>query len=295
VVLGLVLVAVPAAASEFWIFVTIQIMAFSLYAVAFNLLLGYGGMLAFGFATFFGLGAYALGILRLKLGIGMLPSMLAAPFIAAAFGALIGYFCIRLSGIYFGMLTFAFQMLAYAIFVKSYEFAGGDDGLHGLTIAGPLGTPRGLYALTFVTVLAGLLLMHRIVLSPFGLALRAQRSNERKSLASGIPVRRHKWMAFVLAAFFAGLAGALSGLANQSVFPDWLDWRASAVPIIMTILGGMNRFIGPVLGAAIYVLLQTVMTGYTEYWSILMGVLILALVMLMPSGVVSVLERRGHG
>jgi branched-chain amino acid transport system permease protein len=288
-----VLTSAPLPLSDFWTFILVQMMDYALYAVAFNLLLGYGGMLAFGFATFFGLGAYTLGILQVRLGLNVLPAVLAAPLVASLFAAVIGYFCVRLSGIYFGMLTFAFQMLAYAVFIKSYALAGGDDGLHGLVMPGIAGTPLGIYYISLVIVALCLWLLARIGQSPFGLALRAQHSNVNKSLAIGINVKLEKWLAFVIAGFFAGVSGALSGLATQSVFPDWLDWRASAVPIIMAILGGTQRFIGPVIGACVYVALQTVMTGVTEYWSLIMGILIIAIVMLMPNGIVS-LPRLRH-
>jgi branched-chain amino acid transport system permease protein len=292
--LALAVLLLPPLLSDFWIFVFIQIIAFALYAVSFNLLLGYGGMLAFGYATFFGLGAYAFGILLVKVGAGVVISMFAAPFIAGAAGGLIAYFCIRLSGIYFGMLTFAFQMLAYSIFLKSYDLAGGDDGLRGLVIHGLLGTPKGIYYFALTVVTLCLALIWRIVHSPFGIVLRAQRNNERKSLAIGINVDLHRWSAFVISSFFAGVAGVFWAIANQSVFPDWLDWRASAVPIVMTILGGTTSFAGPIVGAAIYVMLQTVMTGYTEYWALFMGCLILVIVILMPQGVIHLFTRRHH-
>jgi len=292
VLLVAVLACAPLPLSDFWIFVLVQMMDYALYAVAFNLLLGYGGMLAFGFATFFGLGAYTLGILQVRLGFDVVPAVLAAPLVASLFAAVIGYFCVRLSGIYFGMLTFAFQMLAYAVFIKSYDLAGGDDGLHGLVVPGIVGTPRGIYYVSLAIVALCLWLLARIGSSPFGLALRAQRSNVNKSLAIGINVKLEKWLAFVIASFFAGVSGALSGLATQSVFPDWLDWRASAVPIVMAILGGTQRFIGPVIGACVYVVLQTVITGMTEYWSMIMGVLIIGIVVLMPNGIVGFFRLR---
>jgi branched-chain amino acid transport system permease protein len=292
VLLVAVLACAPLPLSDFWIFVLVQMMDYALYAVAFNLLLGYGGMLAFGFATFFGLGAYTLGILQVRLGFHVVPAVLAAPLVASLFAAVIGYFCVRLSGIYFGMLTFAFQMLAYAVFIKSYDLAGGDDGLHGLVVPGIVGTPRGIYYVSLAIVALCLWVLARIGSSPFGLALRAQRSNVNKSLAIGINVKLEKWLAFVIASFFAGVSGALSGLATQSVFPDWLDWRASAVPIVMAILGGTQRFIGPVIGACVYVVLQTVITGMTEYWSMIMGVLIIGIVVLMPNGIVGFFRLR---
>jgi branched-chain amino acid transport system permease protein len=296
VVAVLLAMALPFVVSEFWVFVLMRIAVYGMYALAFNLLLGYGGMLAFGFTAFFGLGAYALGILKVKFGAPVLLAVAAAPIIVSVIGGAVGYFCIRLSGIYFGMLTFAFQMLAYAIFVKAYDFSGGDDGLHGLVAPAALGSPLRLYFFILAVVLLCVWLMWRIVHSPFGLALSAQRNNERKSAAIGINVRLQKWTAFVIASGFAGLAGALAGLANQSVFPDWLDWRASAVPIVMTILGGAQSFFGPLIGAVIYVVLHTFVAGYTEYWALLMGVLIIGIVLVLPTGVVSLrVPRSRHG
>jgi len=178
------------------------------------------------------------------------------------------------------------------VFIKSYDLAGGDDGLHGLVVPGIVGTPRGIYYVSLAIVALCLWVLARIGSSPFGLALRAQRSNVNKSLAIGINVKLEKWLAFVIASFFAGVSGALSGLATQSVFPDWLDWRASAVPIVMAILGGTQRFIGPVIGACVYVVLQTVITGMTEYWSMIMGVLIIGIVVLMPNGIVGFFRLR---
>ena len=279
-----VALAAPLLVSDFWIFVFIEMLVFALYAVTFNLLLGYGGMLAFGHAVFFGIGAYSLAILMKKVGIGALGAGLVAPVAAAAAAAIVGYFCVRLTGIYFGMLTFAFQMLVYTVVFKSYELTGGDDGLSGIDAGGLAGTPLGFYYLTLVICAGSLWVLWRLVRSPFGLALRAQRNNEVKCLALGIHVRLHKLLTLVIAAFFAGLAGALFALANHSVFPGWLNWTASATPIVMTILGGMHHFLGPVVGAVIYVLLQTWLTGLTEYWALFLGAAIILLVILMPNG-----------
>jgi branched-chain amino acid transport system permease protein len=284
----------PFAVSDFWIFVFIEVLVFALYAVTFNLLLGYGGMLAFGHAVFFGIGAYSLAIMMKKAGLGAFAATVLSPLVAAAVGAAIAYFCVRLTGIYFGMLTFAFQMLVYTVVFKSYELTGGDDGLSGINAGGIAATPQGFYYVTLLVVAAAVWLLWRLVHSPFGLALRAQRSNDRKSLALGINTPLHKWLTFVIAAFFAGLAGALFALANQSVFPGWLNWTASATPIVMTILGGMHTFVGPIVGAVIYVLLQTLLTGLTEYWALFLGAAIILLVMLMPNGVTGLMRGRGH-
>ena len=271
VVAAVTVLGVPFAVSDFWVFVFIEMLVFSLYATTFNLLLGYGGMLAFGHAAFFGIGAYSLAIMMKQFGVDALGAAMISPLLSAMSGAIIGYFCIRLTGIYFGMLTFAFQMLVYTVVFKSYQLTGGDDGLSGINAGGFAATPRGFYYVTLIVVAVGLYLLWRLVRSPFGLALRAQRSNDRKSLALGINVRLHRWVTLVIAAFFAGLAGGLFALANHSVFPGWLNWTASATPIVMTILGGMNYFAGPIVGAAIYVLLQTWLMGVTEYWALFLG------------------------
>jgi branched-chain amino acid transport system permease protein len=287
-----VALAAPFMVSDFWIFVFIEMLVFALYAVTFNLLLGYGGMLAFGHAAFFGIGAYSLAIMMKKLGIGTLPAAIAAPVISAVAAMIVGYFCVRLTGIYFGMLTFAFQMLAYTVVFKSYDLTGGDDGLSGIDAGGIAATPLGLYYLTLVVTAVALWLLWRLVHAPFGLALRAQRANDAKCLALGINVRLHRWLTLVIAAFFAGLAGALFALANHSVFPGWLNWTASATPIVMTILGGMHNFFGPVIGAVMYVLLQTWLTGMTEYWALFLGAAIIGLVILMPNGLTGFLRGR---
>jgi len=295
-VIGLVCLAAallaPHAVSDFWVFVFIEMLVFGLYAVSFNLLLGYGGMLAFGHAVFFGIGAYTVAILMKKAGWDALPATLLSPPAAAIAGAVVGYFCIRLSGIYLGMLTFAFQMLVYTVVLKSYDFTGGDDGLNGLKISGLAGTPRGFYYVTLVVVAVALFVLWQLVRSPFGLALRAQRGNARRSLALGINVALHRWLTFVIAAFFAGLAGSLFALANHSVFPGWVNWTASATPIVMTILGGMHSFVGPIVGSIIYVLMQTWLTGLTEYWALFLGVTIILLVTLLPEGVMGLLPGR---
>jgi branched-chain amino acid transport system permease protein len=281
----------PWLVSDFWVFVFIEMLVFSLYAVSFNLLLGYAGMLAFGHAVFFGIGAYALAILMKKAALGPLAAALLAPWITAIAGAVIGYLCIRLSGIYLGMLTFAFQMLVYTVVLKSYDFTGGDDGLSGINSTGLAASPQGFYYVTLVVVAGALVLLWRITRSPFGLALQAQRGNARRSAALGMDVSLHRWLTFVIAAFFAGLAGALFALANHNVFPGWINWTASATPIVMTILGGMHSFVGPIVGSIIYVLMQTWLTGLTEYWALFLGITIILLVILLPNGVMGLLRN----
>jgi branched-chain amino acid transport system permease protein len=285
----------PLVSGQFWTFVYIEVIVFALYAVTFNLLFGFGGMLPFGHAAFFGLGAYSLAVLVKKAAWHPLLALGAAPLLGAVAAAFVALFCVRLTGIYLGMLSFSFQMLLYTVIFKWYSLTGGDDGLSGIALDGPLGTPIGLYYLSLALVTLGLVFLWALVRSPFGKALQAAKSNPMKSMAIGVNVPFHRGVAFVLAGAFAGLAGALFVLANQSVFPGWLNWTASAIPIVMTVLGGMHSFVGPVIGSAVYVVLQTVLTGYTEYWALILGVMVIAIVMLMPEGIAGFFDRARRG
>ena len=287
--------AMPLLLSDFWLFVAIQALAFALYAVSFNLLLGYGGMLSFGHAAYFGLGGYGVGILMVKLALPLWMGLVAAPLVAAVAAALVGYFSVRLSGIYFAMLTFAFQMLFYTIALKATGLTGGDDGITGLVRPSALVDPGALYLFVLTIVALALGCLYRVVVSPFGQTLRAARENALRVQYLGVDVRVHRWTAFVIAGAFAGLAGGLFALSTGSVFPGWLNWTASATPVVMAVLGGLRVFLGPVVGAIVYVGLETMISGYTEYWPLFMGGTIIALVLLLPAGILGSRFGRAAG
>lgn len=282
--LAAALLALPFALSEFWTFIAIEILAFALYAASFNLLLGYGGMLSFGHAAYFGVGGYAVALLAKKAGLPIMLGFVAAPFAAAAVATIVGYFSVRRTGIYFAMLTFAFQMLLYTIALKAGGVTGGDDGITGVRPTGLLGQAIPYYYFALAVVAAALYGLHRLIGSPFGYALRALRANPRRVQFVGVNVRAHQWATFVLAGGLAGLAGALFAMVTGNVFPSALNWTASATPIVMAVLGGIHTFWGPALGAAVYVVLEVVISGRTEYWPLAMGLIILALVLALPEG-----------
>jgi branched-chain amino acid transport system permease protein len=296
---GIALLALPLALTDFWIFIAIEVLAFSLYAVTFNVLLGYGGMLSFGHAAFFGVGGYAAALLVKQTGLSaalafaLVPAVAMA--VAAAVAAVIGFFSVRRSGIYFAMLTFAFQMLLYTIALKATGFTGGDDGMTGLKPPGALARPLAYYYFALTLVGAALYVLFRLVSSPFGYTLRALRSNARRVQYVGVDVRAHQLATFVVSGAFAGLAGAVFALSSGNVFPSWLNWTASATPIVMAVLGGVHTFLGPALGAAVYVVLEVLISGKTEYWPLVMGAVILALVLLMPEGLMGVVQKRRTG
>jgi len=295
---GLALVALPLVLPDFWMFIGVEVLAFALYAVSFNLLLGYGGMLSFGHAAFFGAGGYAAALVAAQRSLP-LPLMLvlvpaAAMLTAGAAAVLIGLFSVRRAGIYFAMLTFAFQMLLYTIALKATSLTGGDDGLTGLKLPGAIGRPVGYYYFALALTAAGLYVLHRLVHSPFGATLRALRANALRVQYLGVDVRAHRLAAFVASGAFSGLAGALFALSSGNVFPGWLNWTASATPVVMAVLGGTATFFGPALGAAVYVVLEVVISGHTEYWPLTMGVVITILVLLAPGGLTG-LWKTGFG
>jgi len=291
-VLGISVLILPHFISSFWVITATEVFIFGLYAVSFNLLLGYGGMLSFGHAAYFGIGAYTTALLMKKAGFPMPLAFLAAPFVSATAAGLLGFFCVRLRGVYFAMLTFAFQMLIYTVIFKWYSFTGGDDGVSGVFPPAFIGSPINYYYFAIIMVILGLILLYMIVNSPFGYAMKAIRESLLRSKYVGINVTLYCWLTFVLAGFFAGLAGALYAFSKSSVFPDWLYWTASAIPIFMAVFGGIQVFWGPVVGAAGYVLLETIITGFTQYWPMIMGIILLFLVILIPNGLVSLVERR---
>jgi branched-chain amino acid transport system permease protein len=293
---ALLLLGLPFALSEFWLFIAIEVLAFALYAVSFNVLLGYGGMLSFGHAAFFGVGGYAAAILLKKAGLPAMVAFALVPVVAVAVSALlalaIGFFSVQRSGIYFAMLTFAFQMLLYTIALKATGITGGDDGMTGLKPPGALARPFYYYYFALALVVPALYMLYRLVSSPFGFTLRALRANPRRVQYVGVNVRAHQLATFVVSGAFAGLAGGLFALSTGNVFPGWLNWTASATPIVMAVLGGVHTFLGPALGAAVYVVLEVLISGKTEYWPLAMGVIIVVLVLLMPEGLSGFRRRK---
>jgi branched-chain amino acid transport system permease protein len=292
---AVVLLALPFTITPFWTFIAIEVLAFALYAVSFNLLLSYGGMLSFGHAAFFGVGAYAAALAIKTAGWGIVLSVVAAPVVGALFALVIGYFSVRRTGIYFAMLTFAFQMLLYTVAMKATGITGGDDGISGIKPPGALANPIVYYFFALAIVAATLYALYRLVDSPYGYTMRAVRANARRMQYLGVNTYRHQLATFVIAGAVAGLAGALFAISSGNVFPSWLNWTASATPIVMALLGGINSFFGPVLGAAVYVLLEIVISGRTEYWPLVMGTIILALVLLLPAGLMGLRARLRRG
>jgi branched-chain amino acid transport system permease protein len=289
------LVVVPPLLPTFYVWVLVEVLAFALFAASLHLLMGSGGMVSFGHAATFGLGAYGAALLVHWAKAPMLLAFAAAPVVAALGAALYGYFCVRLSSIYFAMLTLAFAQIAYAIVHQWYDVTGGDNGLLGIWPAPWLAAPLAYYYLALVASGTGVGLLALVGRAPFGLTLRAVRDHARRAEAVGVNIRVHQWTAFVVAGFFGGLAGATFVFLKGSVFPNYLAVPMSVEPLVMVLLGGVQAFAGAPLGAAVYKVLDTVATKYTEYWQLVIGAILIVLVLVFPRGILGILPERRRG
>ena len=291
---------VPLLPGEYWTQVATEILILGLFAMSFNLLYGYMGQISFGHAAFFGLGAYATAMLftALKTPAGSIGipefilSLLVGPPVAALGALIVGFFCVRLTGIYFAMLSLAFGELLFYIVFSWYSFTKGDDGIQGLLPPLYFQDAANYYYLTLAIVIIALLLMWRITESPFGYIMRTLRDNQRRAAFLGINVRLHMLMNFVIAGAFAGLAGALWGPFSRSVSPGLLGWQESGIAVFMTLIGGAGALIGPIVGSVIYTMLQAVVKMYTVYWPLTIGTIILLIVLFVPGGVLGLIDKR---
>ena len=286
------LVIVPPLLPTFHVWVLVEILALALFAASLHLLMGTGGMVSFGHAAAFGLGAYGAALLMKVASVSMPVAFVLAPVAAALCAVVIGFFCVRLSSIYFAMLTLAFAQILYAIVHQWYDVTGGDNGVLGVWPAPWLAAPLRYYYLALAACVGGIGALAVIERAPFGLVLRAARDHARRAESVGINVRRHQWLAFVIAGFFGGLAGATYVFLKGSAFPEYFSVPRSVEPLVMVLLGGVQSLAGAPIGAAIYKLLDTVATKYTEYWQLVLGVILVTLVLAFPRGVLGVLERR---
>ncbi|HLF49778.1 MAG TPA: ABC transporter permease, partial [Methylomirabilota bacterium] len=286
------LVAAPLVLPTFYVWLLVEMLAFALFATSLHLLMGTGGMVSFGHAAYFGVGAYGAALLMKYLGLPMPLAFLAAPLLAAAASVVFGFFSVRLTSIYFAMLTLAFAQIVFAIVHQWYEVTGGDNGLLGVWPPWWLKSPARYYYWALAAGAAGIALLRVVAASPFGLTLRAARDHARRAEAVGINIRAHQLVAFVVAGFFAGLAGAIFVYLKGSVFPGYVDAPMSVQPLVMVLLGGVGSFAGPALGAVVYKLLDSVITRYTEYWQVVLGAILILVVTTFPRGIVGVLGWR---
>ena len=280
-----IFVLLPFGLPRFYTYLTALIVTMGLLSTSLNFALGFGGIYQLHHAVFYGTGAYGAAVMIAKLGYNPWVAFIAGPLVAAALSLIIGVICIRLSKLYFGMLQISLGSLVWAIVYRWYSFTGGDDGIHGISVPSMIGSTKGAYYFTMIVAGFAMFLMYRILNSPFGSTLQGIRDNAVRSQAIGVNVRRHQLTAIVMAGFFAGVAGVLFVVVDNSVFPDMMFWTLSLEITIMALLGGWFTFLGPMLGAAMIVLLRTFVSAYTEYWTLAMGILLMLVILFLPEGV----------
>ncbi len=295
--LGLLAVALalaPLALPPFFLQLLTEIAIVGLFATAFNLLMGFGGMVSFGHAAYFALGAYAAALLVKRAGVPMLLALPAAPLAAAGGALLFGFFIVRLTHTYFAMLSLAFAQIVFTVIFKWKSLTGGDDGLLDVWPPATLKSPAAYYYFTLATVALSLIALHAISESPFGYALRSVRENPRRARFIGINVRRLQLLAFVISGAFSGLAGGLFAFYNGSVFPDFAYFTKSFEPLVVALLGGAQSFFGPLAGAFGFKILEWLISRqWPVYWPLFLGTMVVLVIVALPQGFVGLAGGRG--
>ena len=290
--LFILLLVFPLVITRFYTYLLALIFVSGLAAMSLNLVLGYGGIYQFHHAVFYGVGAYGAALTITKLGYSPWIGFLVGPLLAAFISLVMGVICVRLSKLYFGMLQISLGSLVWAIVYRWYSFTGGDDGIHGVPMPDLIGSTMGSYYFALFVTAACLIVMYFIVKSPFGSALQGIRDNPVRSEAVGVNVKLHQLVALVIAGFFAGVAGVLFVVVDNSAFPDMLFWTLSLEILIMCLLGGWLTFLGPMLGAAIMVALRTFASTFTEYWTLIQGIILMLVIIFLPQGVLGYVNAK---
>ena len=285
------LAVLPLFSGEYTLVLLTDILVLALFAVSLHFIMGPGGMLSFGHAAYFGIGAYAAALLLVR---GALPMPLAvalAPLAAGAAAAVSGWFCVRLSGVYLAMLTLAFAQIAWSVAFQWDAVTGGSNGLVGIWPPAWLSSKTAYYYVALGIAALGCLLAWRAIFSPFGYALRASRDSPLRAEAIGIDVRAQQWRAFILAGILAGLAGGLYAFSKGSISPETLSVPRSVDALVMVLLGGLQTVTGPAWGAAALTWLHDAVSRNVDYWRALLGAVVLLLVLAFPRGLAGALRR----
>lgn len=289
------LVMLPNVTDGFVLVLFVDVLVAMLFAASLQFLMGIGGMVSFGHAAYFGLGAYGAALCVKYLGFTMEPALLAGPVVGALGALFFGWFCVRLSGVYLAMLTLAAAQILWGIAFQWQDVTGGDDGILGLWPSDWASSQTSFYYLALGLCVAGLWLLRRIAYSPFGYVLRGGRDSELRAEAIGLDLKFHQWMAFVLVGGMAGLAGVIFAFSKGSIFPDILSIPHSVDALIMVLLGGIQSLFGPILGAISFIMLEDWISRF-DYWRFIFGTIILLIVIMAPnglSGLVATLWNKG--
>jgi len=299
--LGVLILAVfPFVGAEYYIELVVRIMIFGIFAMSLDLLIGFTGLVSFGHAAFFGLAGYILAIVTPEAsGVSLFWSLPLSILVSGLAAAIIGWFSVRTTGIYFIMITLAFAQMVFYYFQEAVQW-GGSDGMFlffrptvavGDTVILDLEQNRTFYFLVLGSLVASLLLVKRLLGSPFGQVIMGIKANESRTRAIGFATFYYKWVSFIIAGMLAGLAGYLEVTHAGTISPGYLAWHESGIVIMVVVLGGLGTLYGPVIGAFVFVLLQDFLQDYTSHWLLVMGVLVMLIALFLPNGVTGLLER----
>ena len=280
-----VLALVPLASPGYAVILLTDMLIFALFAASLHFLMGPGGLYSFGHAAYFGLGAYAAGVLLLRAHLPMETALALAPLVAGVAALVFGWFCVRLAGVYSAMLTLAFAQIAWSAAYQWNTLTGGSNGLVGIWPASWLSSKPAYYYLALLLCAFGVLAFVKMAHSAFGYALRASRDSPQRAEASGIDVRATQWAAFAVAGIGAGAAGALYAFSKGSISPESLGIQRSVDGLVMVLLGGIQTLAGPLWGAALFTGLQDAAARSFDYWRAATGAVVLALVLALPNGI----------
>jgi branched-chain amino acid transport system permease protein len=284
--------------SRFVIYLTSRVMILSIFAMGYNILFGRTGLLSFGHAAFYAGGAYGLALFSIHVHPHPLAGILAGMVCALVLSAIIGFFCVRHTEIYFAMLTLAFGMMVFSLIWNLRSVTGGDDGLVGIMRAPiqlglfsiPIIRPQYYYFLVLALLLLAVFLIYRIHHSPFGLVLAGIRENEKRVSFAGVSLKNYRLGAFVISGTFAGLAGALGTLLESNAEPFSAHWSHSSAPILVTLIGGLQTFSGPIVGSAVFIVLREMIERFTHNWMLWFGLILLVIIMGFRGGIVGILS-----
>jgi len=276
--------------SPYTLVLAIDLMIAALFAASLHFIMGPAGMHSFGHAAYFGVGAYAAALLVLRAGFSSEAALLAAPLVSALVAAPIAWFAVRLSGVYLAMLTLAFAQIVWSICFQWDDFTGGSNGVTGVWPSAWLQDKTAYYWLVLLLVTLSVYALRRMLMSPLGYALRASRDSIGRAQAMGLNVAHVQWLGFVVAAGFAGLAGALFAFSKGSISPDVLGVRLSVDGLVMVLLGGLHTLVGPLVGAVTFTVLQDSLARNTDYWRAVLGASMLLMVWLFPQGIAGSLQ-----
>lgn len=293
-VLVCALIAVGLFAGRFVHYLAMRVMILCIFALGYNILMGRTGLLSFGHAAFYACGAYGLALTSIHVTSNPLLGILAGVLLAAVVSFVIGFFCVRHTEIYFAMLTLAFGMMVYSLIWNLRDITGGDDGLYGIMrtsvsfgiVKLPIMKESQYYFMVLLFFMVTLGTIHRIYRSPFGLVLSGIRENHVRTEFAGFAVKRYRLAAFVISGAYAGLAGTLSTLLESGITPQAAHWSHSADPVLVSLIGGMQTFSGPVAGSVVFIVLREIVERFTQNWMLWFGVILLVIIMGFRGGMV---------